>query len=213
MIKFAILDADQVFRSLLENAIESQPDWRCLLSSSSVKDFQASYPKRTTIDFIFLDIELQGESGVDFIPYLATHYPETKVIVFTNDDSQKALIHTMSKGAMGYLLKNFSLTKLPELVEVAQSGGAMMSPVMVKQLIEYFNPPKRKKYELDILTTKEVQVIRLLSDGKSYDEMAVFLGISKNGIRHHIRNIYSKLNVSKRVDATRKWLMGSAVEK
>jgi DNA-binding NarL/FixJ family response regulator len=205
MLNFVILEDDLIYRSMLEMSINSQSEWRCLLSCASIEEFKANFPLRARIDFALLDIELEGETGIDAIPFLTVHSPNTNIVMLTSVDERDVLMRALNKGATGYLLKDFPVSTLPEVIQTAIDGGALISPLMARHLIDYFNPPKRKPYEQDILTTKEHQVLRRLADGKTYEEIAMHMSISKDGVRYHVRNIYSKLNVKKRADAVRKW--------
>lgn len=205
MLNFVILEDDHIYRSMLEMSINTQPEWRCLLSCSSIEDFKEKFPARARVDFALLDIELFGESGIDAIPFLTVHAPNTNIIMLTSVDDRDVLMRALNKGATGYLLKDFPVSNLPSIIQTAIDGGALISPLMARYLVEYFNPPKRKPYEQDILTSKEHQVLRRLADGKTYEEIAMHMSISKDGVRYHVRNIYSKLNVRKRADAVRKW--------
>jgi DNA-binding NarL/FixJ family response regulator len=205
MLNFVILEDDLIYRSLLEMSINSQPEWRCLLSSSTIEEFKSNFPPRARVDFALLDIELHGESGIDAIPFLTVHSPNSSIVMLTSVDERDVLMRALNKGATGYLLKDFPVSTLPNIIQTALDGGALISPLMARHLIDYFNPPKRKPYEQDILTSKEHQVLRRLADGKTYEEIAMHMSISKDGVRYHVRNIYSKLNVKKRSDAVRKW--------
>jgi len=205
MINFVILEDDLIYRSMLEMSITTQPGWRCLLSCSSIEEFKTNFPSRARVDFALLDIELHGESGIDVIPFLTVHSPSTNIIMLTSVEERDILMRALNKGATGYLLKDFPVSTLPDIIQTAIDGGALISPSMARYLVEYFNPPKRKLYEQDILTSKEHQVLRRLADGKTYEEIGMHMSISKDGVRYHVRNIYSKLNVKKRADAVRKW--------
>lgn len=206
MINVAILEDNCMYRSLIEMTISSDPNIRCILSAPSITKFKEAFPKRARIDFALLDVELPGESGIDLIPFLNLNSPKTQVIMLTNVEDRGVLLQALGKGAAGYLLKDFPVASLPSFLETAKKGCALISPVMTKHLVEYFNPPKRKAYEADILTVKEQQVLGRLSDDKSYEEIAALLSISKNGVRYHIKNIYSKLNVKNKADALKKWV-------
>jgi DNA-binding NarL/FixJ family response regulator len=205
MINIVVVESDDQYRAVLEMTIKQQPDWQCLLSSISAEHFRAAIPTRSRIDFAFLDIELSGESGIDLIPFLHAHSPASEIIMLTNLSDRNTLLQCLLKGATGYLLKDVPLSELPQLVKIVMDGGAALSPFMAKYLIRYFSPPKRQAHEKNILTPKEEQVLKLLDLESSYEDIATMLRITKDGVRFHVRNIYGKLNVNRRIDAIRKW--------
>jgi len=86
------------------------------------------------------------------------------------------------------------------------SGGILISPIVARHLIDSLYTPIPEGLKNNyLLTPKEIEVIHLLSMGYSYDKMATVMDITKNGVRFHVQNIYAKLKVNNRVDATRKW--------
>jgi DNA-binding NarL/FixJ family response regulator len=206
MINIVIVEDDAVYRSELESTIHFQPNWLCLMSSPSAEHFKTNLPPRARIDIAFVDINLPGESGIQLIPFLAGRAPDAQIIMISHLEDGQILLKALNMGADGYLIKNFSMTQLPQFVKIILEGGALISPVMARHLVNYLNPGSgtktKDKYEL---TAKENQVLRLISEGNSYNEAADLLGISIDGIRFHIKRIYKKMGVNNRIEALNKW--------
>jgi len=205
MINIALIEDDPIYRTELEKVILFQPNWQCVFSSSSAEYFRENLPARIRINIVFIDIDLPVESGIDILPFITTRLPNTEIIMLTRLESPDLLLRSLNRGARGYLLKNFSPHQLMEHIKIILDGGALISPVMARHLVQYFNPPNRDEQKLTNLSPKETQVLQLLSDGNTYEETAGIVGITHNGVRFHVKNIYSKLNVNNRDDAVKVW--------
>lgn len=205
MVNIALIEDDLTFRSELEKIILFQPNWKCIISAGSTEDFKDALLPRIKIDILFMDIDLPGESGIEFLPYIVARLPTTEIIMLTRLENPDLLIKSLSRGAKGYLLKKFSSFQIVEHIKVVLDGGALISPIMARHLIAYVNPPKREKADMFQLSSKEAKVLQLLSEGNTYEETAEIVGITINGVRFHVKNIYLKLNVNNREDAAKLW--------
>ncbi len=205
MLNIVIIEDDPHYRSDLEATIHFQPDWLCVYSAGSAEQFKQQLPNRARIDLAFVDIDLPGESGVELIPFIVRQSPEAEIVMLTNIEDGQTLLRAFHKGATGYLLKDFSMFQLPQFVRTLQDGGALISPIMARHLVNYFQPPSKQQGEVEALTPKEEQVLRLISEGNTYGEAAAILDMTIDGIRFYIKKIYKKLGVKKRAEALRLW--------
>lgn len=205
MLNIAIVEDDHFFRSELESTINFQPTWKCIISSPSAEHFKENFPKRMRIDFAFVDIHLPGKSGIDLIPFILSNSPNAEIIILTRSEERNDLLQSFHHGATGYLNKGFSLLQLPQFIKTVTDGGALISPSMAKYLVQYFNPTGIGISDSSVLSLKEKQVLDRLAEGNTYQEVADIIGLTKDGVRSHVKNIYSKLNVNKRADAIRAW--------
>jgi DNA-binding NarL/FixJ family response regulator len=199
MIKIAFIEDDARFARSLEESIRMQPDMHCLLTESSIESFLQKFPKRGKLDILFLDIDLPGKSGVDGLPILRKRLPETEIVMLTHNEDAETVFQALHKGAAGYLTKDFPGRQLPQFVQIVRKGGALMSPLIARKVIHHFNPGVQSA-EVE-LSSKEIQILQLFSEGLSYADAGKSLGISVDGVRYHVRNIYRKLNVDNKVDA------------
>lgn len=204
MTNFVLVDDDVLYRSELEKVVLFQADWQCVLSASSVEDFKQKVRPRTKIDYALLDVQLPDQLGLTLVPIIKKLHPKAKVIILTHVEERELLFQAFSLGADGYLLKDFSPFQLPQLIKVYKEGGALISPLMARHLVQYFSKSALDPQLLDSLTNKEAQILNLLGDGNSYEEIGEITGNSINTVRFHIKNAYKKLRVDNRVDAIRK---------
>ncbi|MBK8192274.1 MAG: response regulator transcription factor [Lewinellaceae bacterium] len=106
----------------------------------------------------------------------------------------------LQSGATGYIKKGFSEFELPEMIRGLQNGGALIEPAMIRKLVEYFHTLPSKTVGLG---HTEQQLLHLFYEGLTYKESADRLGISVDGIKYYVKNIYRKLGVNKKIDALR----------
>ncbi len=204
MIRVACIEDDSHFARMAESVIRMQPDITCLLSAPNVEDFWKNIPKRANLEILFVDIELPGQSGVDAVPALRKRFPQADIIMLSHLEDDDLLLRALHYGATGYLNKDFPLLQLPQFIQIIRKGGALISPKMARKLVQHLNPPEPSSLPTaQILSAKESQVLQLFNIGYSYEEAASAMGISVDGVRYYVRNIYGKLNVDNKIDAIR----------
>ncbi|MEM9888667.1 MAG: response regulator transcription factor [Bacteroidota bacterium] len=198
MIKIAFIEDNHAYRKSLQASIRLQPDIQVLLAVDSIEAFFKRINDRIHLDVIFLDIDLPGQSGLEGLPTIKKRFDKSEIIMLTGIEQEKTLLKAFHNGATGYLVKNFTAVQLPKFIKVLQAGGALISPSMARNLITHFQP---KHKDFDLLTAQELKILQLISDGYTYDEVAYFLNISTHGVKYHIKKIYKKLGVSKKIEA------------
>jgi len=165
-------------------------------------------------DFVLMDINLPGISGIECTRELKRLQPDVSILMLTMFDDWDRIFDALRAGAAGYLLKRVRPAALKAAFEEAKAGGAPMTPSIARLVVKYFqNLPlgasARKaeaKGSLDCLSPKESDVVKYLSKGCQYSEIADSLGISMDTVRTHIRRIYQKLHVHSRTSAVVKYL-------
>lgn len=160
--------------------------------------------RRYDPDVILMDIDMPGRSGIEGA-YLAKQVnPATEVLMLTVFDDNDKVFQAVCAGASGYLLKKTPPAKILEAIEDIYNGGAPMTPVIARKVLELFPRAPAVNTELDKLTPREQAVLRSLSGGNSYKMVADDLGISIETVRTHIKRIYEKLHVHSVAEAIAK---------
>jgi DNA-binding NarL/FixJ family response regulator len=145
-------------------------------------------------DVVLMDIDMPGESGIKGVSLVKEARPETAVIMYTVFENDEKLFQCLCAGANGYLLKKTSPEKLFDAIKEVMEGGAPMSPSIARKVLNSFQTQRKiNSYEL---TEREIQVLRLLTDGHSSKIIAAKMNIAFETVRSHLKNIYQKLHVN-----------------
>ena len=201
----AVIEDDRATREGLSLLINGTPGYRCVGSYRSVEDAlreKSSEPP----DVLLLDIHLPGMLGSEGVHVLKEKYPTVQILMLTIYAEQDLVFESICNGACGYLLKKTVPAKLLEAIREAHEGGAPMSPEIARKVVNLFQktgPPPKIEGQL---TPQEIRLLKLLSEGHSYQSASELLHISINTVRNHIRSIYEKLHVHSKSEAVSKAL-------
>lgn len=196
--KLAIIEDDPEIREMYSDILNTRND---LLVVQAYPDCEQAILTITTHnpDIILMDIDLPGINGVEGTKRIKKLLPEVKIIIVTVIENSKTVFEALCAGAVGYISKNSDKEKLLNVIDEALKGGAPMSTHIAKMVVESFHINHNTP-----LSNRETEVLSLLSENKSYGDIANILFISKDTVKFHIRNIYQKLQVNNRADAIEK---------
>jgi DNA-binding NarL/FixJ family response regulator len=152
-------------------------------------------------EVVLIDIELPGMNGIECVRNLKPHHTEIQFLMFSVFEDYERLFEALCAGATGYLTKNSSAEKLLSSIEEIHNGGSPMSPAIARMVVQYWASPVAIQPAADVLSSREREILGLLSKGLRYKEIAAELFISGETVRKHARNIYSKLQVNSRTEA------------
>lgn len=206
MILVGIVEDDNQIRSLLQQYLDRQPGFSCLLVHSSVESFRKALSPENQPDVLLMDIGLPGMSGIDGMKLIKRDYPDIDIIMLTVYNDPDKIFQSLCAGATGYLLKNTPLEEIKEGIELLTRGGSPMSPQIARKVIDFFNTEKRTVSSP--LSEKEKEIVIGLVDGLSYKLIADRMSISLETVRFHIKNIYRKLHVHSKAEVISKSLKG-----
>ncbi len=155
---------------------------------------------RVRVKYIFFDIYFFEENKLALIPDLLNHFFNAQLVIISASENFNDLICSFELGAIGYILKTFNEHKLLSFLEIVKSGESIISPTIASKLVKRLQI-RSKSSTLSDFSSIEEKTLSILALGKSYEESAIMLGVSINGLRSRIRKIYTKLRVSNRVAA------------
>ena len=148
-------------------------------------------------DVILMDIRMPGMDGITATGKIKQLYPGIKVIIQTVFDDDEKIFLSLKAGAEGYILKSTTGEKIVQCIEDVYSGGAVMTPSIALRVTNFFNTTVASKNQLSQeLTSREKEVLLLLTEGLSYKMAAAKLEITYNTVNAHIKKIYEKLSVN-----------------
>ncbi|WP_169314444.1 response regulator transcription factor [Pedobacter arcticus] len=156
------------------------------------------------IDLILMDIQMPGMNGIETTVLIKRQHPQIKVLMLTNFDDDENIFKAIMAGADGYLLKEETAENLRNSIVETLAGGASMSAGIATRVLDLLRNPLQPKAD-DMqnygLTKREVELLALMKNGLSYDQIATSLFISYGTVRKHIENIYRKLKVNSKMSA------------
>lgn len=204
-IRVVIIEDDHGMREGLRMLIDGTPGYSCVGAFRSVEEALRAIANHLP-DVLLLDIYLPGMLGSEGVRVLKEKCPATEILMLTVYAEEDLIFESICNGAAGYLLKKTPPAKLLEAISEAFHGGAPMSPEIARKVITLFQktgPPEKLAEEL---TPQEIRLLKLLSQGYSYQGAADRLNISINTVRDYIRRIYDKLHVHSKSEAVAKAL-------
>lgn len=195
-INITIIEDDPMFREELTDYFSHSDKIHCALVVDSIPKFQQFYRDFLDIRIVLLDINLPGISGDDGIPIIRRMLPNAEIVMHTVVNDYDTIFKCICLGANGYLVKNGKLEELENtILNIEENDGCALSPSVARRIISYFQP-KGSAVQDNPLSDQELKIARLLVDGLSYLDIAAALGITINGVRYHVKNIYKKLHIS-----------------
>lgn len=195
-------DLDEV-RDGLKNFISLSSDFKILDTFKTAEEAAYDLPKLKP-DIVIMDINLPGMNGIECIRQVKDKCPGTQFMMFTVYENDEKVFDALKAGASGYLLKNTGLVQLIESLKELYNGGSPMSANIARKLVTFFRDDQKETADLKMLSSRENEILQLLTKGLLYKEIAVQLSISTSTVRQHIHHIYEKLHVQNRTEAINK---------
>jgi DNA-binding NarL/FixJ family response regulator len=192
-IRVIIVDDHPVVRFGLAAIIGLEPDLEVVAQAGSGEE-ACSICSRQQADIVLMDLRLPGLSGVEAIRAIRETRPNLRFIVLTTYDGDEDIHRALEAGAQAYLLKGMSHVALTGAIRRAYAGLKYIPAVVSQKLAE--RPPHSE------LSARELEVLKLMSRGRSNKEIGEALGISEATVKWHLNIIFSRLNVSDRTEAT-----------
>ncbi len=197
VIQVMLVDDHNVVRSGLATFLRAYDDLE--LVGEAKNGLEAlNLCRKKKPDVILMDLMMPEMDGIAATRAILADYPEIKIIAMTSFEEEELVQGVLSAGAMGYLLKNVTADDLAKAIRDAVSGRSTLSPEAAKALIQATRPTKQPSFDL---TEREREVLNLLVQGQSNQQIADALVISIATVKAHISSILSKLQVSSRAEA------------
>ncbi|HLZ57851.1 MAG TPA: response regulator [Ktedonosporobacter sp.] len=155
---------------------------------------------------VLMDAQLPNGQSLEALRQIKQLNLATRVLLLSTQDREEYLYETLRAGADGYILKDIAPDELAEAVRAVARGEVLIQPQLAGRLLSRFGKQGRGGGRYDALTTRELEVLRLLARGLRNKEIAARLYVSERTVNFHLANIYQKLNVSGRTEALSKAL-------
>lgn len=201
MIRVLLADDQVLVRSGLRMILEPEHDIEIV---AEVADGQAAIDcvKEFGPDVVLMDVRMPGVDGIEATRLICLLERAPRIVVLTTFDLDEVVFDALRAGASAFLLKDASAERLVTAIRVAADGGSLFAPSVTRRLIDQFAKiGQRSGPQLDALTPREVDVLRLLARGGTNAEIARDLVVSEHTVKTHIARILSKLNLRDRTQA------------
>lgn len=200
-ISVLIVDDHSLVRRGVRSYLKTTPDILIVAEAASgeeaVRAVQAFLP-----DVVLMDLIMPGMDGVEATRRIRQISPHTQVIMLTSYQEDEHIFPAIQAGALSYLLKEVEPDELADAIRRANRGEATLSPTVATRLVQETQAPRRDKISVFTeLSEREVEVLRLIANGKPNAEIAEELVISEKTVKSHVSNILSKLHLADRTQA------------
>jgi two-component system, NarL family, response regulator LiaR len=198
-VRILIVEDDPVMQLGLSELFEDQPQFEIV---ALVGDGYAAIAQALSLKphLIIMDIGLPKLDGIMATQQIKAAQPEVRVLMLTSHTDEPEMIAALASGADAYCVKGTNLEQLLLAIACAQEGATYLDPQIARQIVETLKPSSPKQ-NIGQLSSRELEVLKLLVDGKSNPEIAEILLISLSTAKAHVRSIMGKLAVDDRVQA------------
>lgn len=199
-IKLLIVDDHPVVRNGIAAWISSQSDLK-LIGEAQDGIEAVEKAKKLEPDVILMDLVMPKKDGIEAIREIIQHDPNARILVITSFSEDKKAIDAIKAGAMGFIIKDTSPSEMLQAIRQVFEDKPWLSPDIIRMLIREKTLQKDEEKLIEPLSEREIEVLILIAQGLSDQDIANSLVISRTTVRFHVNNILSKLNLENRTQA------------
>jgi len=193
-IRVLIADDHELIRSAVKQALRTADDIRVVGEAADGEGVLKALEDRQ-VDVVLLDVRMPRMDGFTCLDQLHAQSPDLSVLMLSVDDNRETAIEALRRGACGYVLKSIRPADLASAIRQAANGTVFMGG---SGLSDAFAP--KPEDDLDV-TPRELEILRLVADGKCNQDIACELHVTVKTVKYHLTNIFAKLGVSNRTEA------------
>jgi DNA-binding NarL/FixJ family response regulator len=197
-MRVLIVDDHPVTRDGLRSALSTSDEVK-IVGEASTGEEAVQAVKELAPEVVFMDVRMPGMGGLEATKEIRHISPETKVILFTVEESRAAIADAIRAGVSGYLLKDVSAAELISAAKLALEGKAVIHPTLTRAFIEEVQYVDHRPDTP--LSRRESEILQKVAYGASTKEVAHDLGISPHTVKTHLERIFEKLGANDRAQA------------
>jgi NarL family two-component system response regulator LiaR len=202
-IRVLLVDDHDLFRTGLRNLLEEQGVQ--IVAEAASGSEALHHVREAAPEVVVMDLNMPGMTGVEATRHISRDAPLTRVIVLTISDQEQDVMDAILAGACGYLLKDASIQDLMQGIQAASVGESLISPHIAGKVLQHVRAttaaPEAAATIRAELSDREIQVLKLIANGKDNGMIAGELHISPKTVKNHISNILMKLQIENRIQA------------
>jgi NarL family two-component system response regulator LiaR len=157
--------------------------------------------ERLQPDVVLMDLLMPEMDGIEATRRIMDQHPDVRILVLTSFAGEDKVFPAIKAGALGYHLKDSSPEELAQAIHQVHRGESSLHPVIARKVLQELSRPSEHPPTPDPLTPREVEVLQLVAQGRSNQEIADLLVISETTVRTHVSNILNKLHLASRTQA------------
>ncbi len=192
LIRILTVDDHPMLREGIAALVASQPDMKVVAEASTGREALEQFRKHRP-DLTLMDLQMPEMDGIEAMGAIRSEFPDARIIVLTTYKGDIQVLRALKAGARAYLLKGLLRKELLETIRAVHAGQKRISPDVAVELADHALD--------DALTSREIDVVRLIAGGHANKLIADQLGITEDTVKGHVKNILSKLGASDRTHA------------
>jgi DNA-binding NarL/FixJ family response regulator len=197
-MRVLIVDDHPMTRDGLRTALSSSEDVEVVGEATNGEE-AIDMAEKTDPDVVFMDIRMPGIGGLEATRAIKSRNPNTKVILFTVDESRAAVMDAVRAGVSGYLLKDVGADELVNAARLVVGGKAVIHPVLTRAFLDEMEHSERRPSSA--LSRRESEILQKVAYGATTKEVARDLAISPHTVKTHLERIFEKLGANDRAQA------------
>jgi DNA-binding NarL/FixJ family response regulator len=186
------VDDHPLLREGIAALVSNQADMELVAEAANGREAIEQFRKHLP-DITLMDLQMPEMNGIDALGAIRGEFPEARIVVLTTYAGDVQVIRALKAGARGYLLKGLLRKELLDTIRAVHAGQKRMPPEVASEIAEHATD--------DILTPREVDVLRLIAAGNANKEIAAQLSITEETVKGHVKNILGKLSANDRTHA------------
>ncbi|MGD9046892.1 MAG: response regulator transcription factor [Anaerolineae bacterium] len=199
-IRILIADDHAIVRKGLRAVLRNVPDIQVVGEAATgweaISEAESLQP-----DVVLMDLVMPELDGIEAILRINAAQPEARILVLTSYAGEDKIFPAIKAGALGYQLKDSSPDELVDAIRQVHAGESSLHPVIARKVLQELSRPSDRPPTPDPLTPRELEVLRLVAQGRDNREIAEVLVISDTTVRTHVSNILNKLHLASRTQA------------
>lgn len=200
MIRLLLADDQQMFRQGLASLLSLETDLQVIGEASNGKEAIALTQKLQP-DVVLMDVRMPLCNGVEATKKILHCYPWMRILVLTTFDDDEYVWQSLEAGALSYLLKNTASARVAMAIRALHQGYSQLDPTVARKVFAHLKPLENTVDYQALLSSRELEILRLLGLGNSNKEIAAHLYLTAGTVRNHLTNIFGKLEVRDRTQA------------
>ncbi len=203
MIKILLVDDQDILVEGLKLILGKEEDFViCGTANNGKSAYEAC--QWQSPDVVLMDMKMPGMNGADATAMIKKDFPQVKVLVLTTFNEDEYIYEALKHGASGYLLKDTSPVEIASAIRTVYEGGALIQAEVAVKVLDQFSElakgrlTKQRNPKVDLLTVREIDICRLIAEGKNNQEISSILYLSEGTVKNHITRILVKLDLRDR---------------